>query len=301
MPQTAEFDVDGTLCPLVTPFTDGGVDHSGLTAIIERTLTAGIDGLVPCGTTGEFASLSSKEYQAVLETTVAAADDVPVVAGTADTSIRETQSRIEMAADVGADAALITLPYFHTANDPTGYRAFIERVADNSPLPVYLYNIPACTGASIDLDVLEAVADHQRIVGLKDSSGDLNYFTEAVRRTPSNFQLFQGYDSNLLPALFFGATGGINALSNVIPEAFVDAIDAANTNDIETAREIHANQIAPLFQKCIEHGFAPASKAGLVARGVIDSAAVRPPLATLDAAAQADIAAIVEAVTSGSS
>lgn len=297
MPRIADSDLDGVLCPLITPFTDGAVDHDALTAIIDRALAAGIDGFVPCGTTGEFASLDDEEYRTVLETTVAASG-APVVAGTADTSVRETRARIETAADVGVDAALITLPYFHTANDPAGNRAFIERIADESPLPIYLYNIPSCAGQEIELSVLETVATHERIVGLKDSSGNLNYFGEAVRRTPPNFQVFQGYDSHVLPSLFFGATGGINALTNVIPEAYVAAVEAANASDVETARAIHTNQIAPLFQTCIEHGFAPASKAGLVARGVLESAEVRPPLVAPDEAAQDDIEAVVDAVTS---
>ena len=298
MGQTTDSEIGRVLCPLVTPFTGGDVDHDALASVIDRAQNAGMDGFVPCGTTGEFASLDADEYRSVLETTVETVDDASVVAGTAATSVRETRSSIELAADVGVDAALITLPYFHTANNPEGNRQFIEQVAEESPLPIYLYNIPACTGQEIDLSVLEAVAKHEQVVGLKDSSGNLNYFLEAVRRTPSEFQVFQGYDSQLLPALCFGATGGINALSNVVPESFVAAAEAASEGDLERVRAIHATQIAPLFQQCVEHGFAPASKVGLVARGVLDSAAVRPPLVALGDSQQAAIADLVDGIVS---
>ncbi|WP_254546857.1 dihydrodipicolinate synthase family protein [Halomarina pelagica] len=285
----------GVLCPLVTPFRDGAIAYDDLEALVEHVLDGGVTGLVPCGTTGEFASLGDDEYRAVIETTVECADGAPVMAGTAHTSVEGTLDRVSFAADAGADAALVTLPYFHTANDPAGNEAFVSAVADDAPLPIYLYNIPACTGQEIPPSVVEAVADRDSIAGLKDSGGDFNYFGELVRRTPDSFQLFQGFDSHLVPALVFGGTGGINALSNVVPEVFAAAYEAATDGDVEAARRIHRRAIAPLFQQCVAHGFAPATKAGLLARDVISSDAVRPPLVELDGDATADVAASVDA------
>lgn len=287
---------EGAHCPLVTPFSGGEVDHDALGDLVEHVLDGGVDALVPCGTTGEFASLDAAEYRAVLETTVERADGAPVMAGTAGTSVAETLEKIETAAEAGADAALITLPYFHGSNDPAGDEAFVRAVADDAALPIYLYNIPACVGRPIAADSAVELADHDRILGVKDSSGDFNYFSELLRRTPESFQLFEGFDSHLVPGLLFGSDGGVNALSNVIPEAFAAATNAAFDGDAATAREIHEEHVAPLFQQCVEHGFAPATKAGLRARGVLETDAVRPPLVELDDDAREEIASLVDEV-----
>ncbi|WP_458210906.1 dihydrodipicolinate synthase family protein [Haladaptatus sp. NG-SE-30] len=291
--EAAEFE--GVLCPLVTPFSDGGVDESALAALVERLEDAGMDGLVPAGTTGEFASLTDEEYRTVLRTTIDAAD-VPVMAGTADTTVPGTLDRIETAADAGADAALVVLPYFHGANDPAGNEAFLTAVADDAALPVYLYNIPSCTGQEIAPATVEHVGYHENIRGLKDSSGDFNYVLDVLSRAPEGFDLFQGFDSHLVPATLMGATGGINALSNAIPETFVAAHDAVVAGDLEQAREIGAERIAPLFQQCVTHGFAPATKAAVASRGWLETASVRPPLVELDEEAEAEIAEAVDRV-----
>jgi 4-hydroxy-tetrahydrodipicolinate synthase len=287
---------EGAHCPLVTPFEDGEVNHDALAGLVDHVLGGGVDGLVPCGTSGEFASLDDAEYRDVVETTVEAADGAPVMAGAGETSVPETLARIETAADVGADATLITLPYFHGANDPAGDTAFLQRVADEAALPIYLYNIPTCVGRPIDTETVLALADHERVLGMKDSSGDFNYFSELLRRTPEAFQLFQGFDSHLVPGLVFGADGGINALSNVIPEAFATATESVGSGDTASARRIHEERIAPLFQECLDYGFAPATKTALRARGVLDDDAVRPPLVALDDDTRSDFASLVERV-----
>jgi 4-hydroxy-tetrahydrodipicolinate synthase len=289
---------EGVLCPLVTPYADSDVDESALAELVTRLDDAGMDGLVPAGTTGEFASLSDEEYRTVLETTVDAADGLPVLAGTADTTITGTLERIETAADVGADAALIVLPYFHGANQPAGNERFLSEIADDASLPIFLYNIPSCTGQEISPATVESVGRHPNVHGLKDSSGDFNYFLEVADRTPDDFRLFQGFDSYVVPGMLMGSSGGINALSNAIPETFVAARDAVAAGDVERAREIGAERIAPLFQQCVAHGFAPATKAALESRGWLETAAVRPPLVELDAEAKAEIASSVDRVLS---
>jgi 4-hydroxy-tetrahydrodipicolinate synthase len=275
----------GALCPLVTPFADG-VDETALESLVEHVIAGGIDGLVPCGTTGEFASLSTAEYRTVLETTVDTANGrVPVMAGTAATSVAGVTENIQIAADCGADAALITLPYFHLANDEAGNEAFLTSVADDAALPCYLYNIPSCVGATIDPETVASVADHDSVVGLKDSGGDFTYFLEIAERVPDGFQLYPGFDSLLTWGLLAGATGGICALSNVVPEVFAALIAAFERGDIEEACELQL-RIASLFQQAANHGFAPASKAGLATRGVLPDAGVRPPLVELDNSAR---------------
>lgn len=288
----AEFE--GVLCPLVTPFSNGSVNESALAALVDQLEDAGMDGLVPAGATGEFASLTDDEYRTVLRTTIDAADDVPVMAGTADTTVPGTLDRIETAADLGADAALVVLPYFHGANDPAGNEAFLTAVADDAALPVYLYNIPSCTGQEIAPATVERVGRHENVRGLKDSSGDFTYVLDVLSRTPEDFHLFQGFDSHLIPATLMGATGGINALSNAIPETFVAARDAVAAGDLERAQEIGTERIAPLFQQCVTHGFAPATKAAVASRGWLETASVRPPLVELDEEAEAEISKAVD-------
>ena len=285
----------GITCPIVTPFDaeTGAVDEGALESLLEHLLAGGIDGLFPCGTTGEFASLSPEERRRVTKLTVEHADgEVPVVAGAAGTSVAETLSAIEDAAEVGADAAVVVAPYFHTANDPAGNQRFFEAVADASSLPLVLYNIPVCTGRAIAPETLAAVAEHETIVGLKDSSGDLEYTLAARRRTPDDFLLLQGYDSLLVPLLRMGGDGGVNALSNVLPALYGEVFDRA---DAERGRRLQAVAIAPLFEACTEYGFAPVTKTALAHRGVIPTDAVRPPLVAVPETGQAAIAEAVDA------
>lgn len=270
---------NGVLCPIVTPFEGGEVDEETLSSLAEFILDGGVDGLFPCGTTGEFASLAPEQRERVIGTVTEAAGDAPVIAGAAETSVPETLRRIEEAESAGADAAAIVGPYFHTANGPGGTRRFFEAIAEESALPLYLYNIPMCVGDGIDAETVGTLAEHDAVRGMKDTSGDLSYFLSVDRHTPEEFVLMQGFDTLLVPALRMGANGGVHALGNVIPEVFAELFEHA---DEERGAELQREAIAPLFEFCVEHGFAPATKAALVHRDVIPSDEVKPPLVELD-------------------
>ncbi|PAU83920.1 dihydrodipicolinate synthase family protein [Halorubrum salipaludis] len=292
-----EFRHGAVSSPIVTPFdAEGGVDADALATHVEALADAGLDGVVPCGTTGEFASLTDAERRTAIETVVEAADDgLAVIAGAADTTVSGAHDRLRFAAEAGADAGLITLPYYHTSTSPDGQRAFFERVADGSPLPIYLYDIPATVGEPIDPGVVGDLADHESVVGLKDTSGDLTGLDAALRRTPDSFTVFQGVDAQLYPTASLGVDGGINALSQVIPEAFVALGEALRAGDDERALALHREAIAPVFARCAEHGFAPVAKVAAAHRGFIPDPRVRPPLTLPDAAAREAIAADVDA------
>ncbi|GGN14035.1 dihydrodipicolinate synthase family protein [Halarchaeum nitratireducens] len=283
-------------CPLVTPMdAEGEIDYDGLESVVRSVRDAGLDGFVPSGTTGEFASLTREENRAVVERVRAVAgDDATVIAGAGATSVPDTVSALTDAAESGADAGLVVVPYFHTANAADGNARFLRRVADRSPLPLYLYNIPACTGSEIPVETVVELADRDDVHGLKDSSGDFGYVTDVLAAAPDDFAVYQGVDDQLVPAGLMGATGGINALSNAVPEVFAAVRDALNAGDDERARELHRGGLKPLFSFCADHGFAPATKAALAARGRIDEDAVRPPLVELDEGARAAIAAAVD-------
>jgi 4-hydroxy-tetrahydrodipicolinate synthase len=290
----ADSEYGTALVPTVTPFANGSVDADAVADLSEFVLENGADGLVPCGTTGEFASLSLEEYETVVSSSVDAADGVPVLPGAASSSVAGTLERIDVAADAGADAVLIVLPYFHGANDPAGNERFLRAVLDETSLPIILYNIPSCVGQSIDADLVESVADHPQLAGMKDTSGDLTHLIDVIRRTDDDFHLFQGWDSQLVPAVSLGATGGINAVSNYLPGLMAEAIDAAATNDVARGRDLQLNHIAPLFNTSLEFGFAPTTKAALIERGVIDDDEVRPPLVELDDAQVATVRDVLD-------
>lgn len=281
----------GVLCPVVTPLADGEVDEEALSSLTEFILDGGVDGLFPCGTTGEFASLAPEQRERVIGTVAEAAGDAPVIAGAAGTSVPETLRRIEEAESAGADAAAIVGPYFHTANGPEGTRRFFEAIAEESALPLYLYNIPMYVGDDIDAETVGTLAEHDAVRGMKDTSGDLSYFLSVDRHTPEEFVLMQGFDTLLVPALRMGSNGGVHALANVIPEVFAELLESAND---ERGAELQREAVAPLFELCVEHGFAPATKAALVHRDVIPSDEVKPPLVELDEDAKADIADAVD-------
>ncbi|WP_423996554.1 dihydrodipicolinate synthase family protein [Halorubrum trapanicum] len=283
--------------PIVTPFdADGNVDADALTDHAETLVDAGLDGVVPCGTTGEFASLTDEEHRTVVETVVDAVDGrIPVLAGAADTTVAGVRDRLRFAAEVGADAGLVTLPYYHNSTAPAGQRAFLDAVADDAPLPIYLYDIPSTVGEPIDPDVLAAAAEHESIVGLKDTSGDVSAVDTAVGRTPDEFTVFQGVDALLYPSASLGVDGGIHALSQVIPEVFVALGEAIRDGDDERALTLHRRAVRPLFARCADHGFAPATKVAAAHRGYVPDPAVRPPLTLPDEDARKAIRADVDA------
>ncbi|MFC4437441.1 MULTISPECIES: dihydrodipicolinate synthase family protein [Natrialbaceae] len=280
----------GITCPTVTPFDDGSIDESALVDLLEHLHEGGIDGVFACGTTGEFPSLAPEERQRVVELSVDHADG-PVVACAGATSVDETVAHVENAVSVGADAAALVPPYFTAANAPVGNQRFFEAVADATSIPLLLYNIPQCTGRRIEPETVAALAERGGFVGIKDSSGDLSYFQSVIRETPDDFLCLMGYDSLVVPALRMGADGGINALSNVVPGAFRELVDEAETG---RGRELQADAIAPLFELCASYGFAQATKAGLVHRGVLSTDEVRPPLVPVDDARADEVGTAVE-------
>ncbi len=274
--------LSGITPPLVTPFRDGAIDRDQLAAVIEHVLDGGVDALFVAGTTGEAASLTTAERRTLIEWAGdLAAPETPVLVGGTGTSVAETREWITTAADAGADGVFLTAPYFHTSEASAGYREFFERSVTDSPVPIVLYNIPGFVGREIPTDVVVELADHESVIGIKDSSGDLGYGMEVVDRTPSEFLVLQGVDALLLPSLRMGFSGGVNAGSNVLPETYASVVADP---DGETARTRHDEAIRPLFAMCAEYGFAPGIKAVLAANGILETAEVRPPHVSLDPA-----------------
>lgn len=286
----------GSLPAMVTPLTtDETIDHEAVSDLADWTIENGVHGLVPCGTSGEFASLSREERRAVIETTVKTANGrVPVIAGAGATTVSDVLAYIDDAAAVGADAALVPPPYYHAANAPAGNRTFFERVSKETALPVYVYNIPSCTSGPVSVETVAELAANKAIHGVKDTSGDFSTIERMIAETPKSFDVLQGYDDHFVGAAVMGSNGGINGTAGIFPGAVAELCNALETENLGRARAIQRHVLSPVFNACFEHGFAAGAKQALVERDVIDHATVRPPLVGLENEARADVTNAVE-------
>jgi len=237
---------EGILTALVTPFRDGAVDDAALAALVERQLSAGIDGLVPCGSTGESATLSHAEHRHVVEVVVeAAAGRVSVVAGTGSNSTQEAIELTEHARDAGADGALLLSPYYNKPTQEGIYRHYAA-VAEATGFPLMVYNIPGRTASNIAPETLARLAELEHVVGVKEACGDIDQIAHVIALCPDDFCVVSGDDALLLPLLALGGDGCISTTSNVVPESIGALLAAWREGDAGRALEIH-RELMPLF------------------------------------------------------
>ncbi|HOE64337.1 MAG TPA: 4-hydroxy-tetrahydrodipicolinate synthase [Candidatus Sumerlaeota bacterium] len=233
----------GSICAVVTPFKNGMVDEVKLEKLVEFQIANGTKGIVPCGTTGESATMSHEEHRRVIKIVInAAAGRVPVIAGTGSNSTDEALSLTKFAKDAGAQAALLITPYYIKPTQEGLYRHY-RKVADEVELPQILYNVPSRTGVSINPETVERLAQHPNIVAIKDATGSLDYASEI--RSRCNITILSGNDSLNLPLLSIGAKGAISVVANVIPRLVSDMIESFLAGDTKKAEEIH-KKIFPL-------------------------------------------------------
>ena len=237
---------EGVLTALVTPFRDGDLDEEALRDLIERQIEAGVDGLVPCGSTGESATLSHAEHESVVEITVQAVRGrVPVVAGTGSNDTAAAIAFTRHAKRAGADGALLISPYY---NKPTqhGIVEHYAAVACAAQLPLLIYNVPGRTGSNILPATMARLADIEHVVGVKEACGDLGQVSELIARCPDDFDVLSGDDALTLALLAIGARGVISTTSNVAPIEMCELVRAFRAGDTARARAIHY-QLLPLF------------------------------------------------------
>ena len=259
---------EGVLTALITPFRDGAVDERALTELVELQIAAGVDGLVPCGSTGEAATLSHAEHQRVVEVVVAAARGrVQVLAGTGSNSTVEAIQLTRHAKEAGADGALLISPYY---NRPTqdGIVAHYAEIARQTAFPLVVYNIPARTGSNVLPATIARLAELDQIVGIKESCGDLNQVAHVIAAVPDAFSVLSGDDWAALPMLSLGAKGVISTTSNVAPGEVVDLVRAFRAGDLERARSVHF-RLLPLFDALFCETNPIPVKAALAMRGGI--------------------------------
>ena len=239
-------DLEGVFTALVTPFRDDAVDEDALRALVERQIAAGVDGLAPCGSTGESATLSHAEHRHVVEIVVAAARGrLPVLAGTGSNSTREAIELTRYAKEAGADGALLISPYY---NKPTqeGIVAHYAEIARETDFPLVVYNIPGRTASNMLPSTLARLADIEPVVGVKEASGDLAQISAVVAVCPDDFSVLSGDDALTLPLLAVGGRGVISTSANVAPAEMVDLVRAFRAGDLERALRTH-QRLLPLF------------------------------------------------------
>ncbi|MDR9381193.1 MAG: 4-hydroxy-tetrahydrodipicolinate synthase [Natronomonas sp.] len=270
----------GVFPAMTTPFDDDErIDHDTLRDHAQRLETAGVDGLVPVGTTGESATMTHDEHIEVVETVVDAVEDVPVIAGSGSNNTREALDLSERSTDAGADGLLLISPYYNKP-EPAGMEHHFRTIADAVDLPQIIYNVPSRTGRDIAIETAVSLASHENIVGYKAASGDLNRINEVIERTRSeNFGVLSGDDALTLPIIAQGGTGCISVSANVEPERTVALVGAALENDFDRARELQY-ELGDLFRTLfVETNPIPINEA-MEMRG-IHSATMRSPLSPL--------------------
>ncbi|HEM61647.1 MAG TPA: 4-hydroxy-tetrahydrodipicolinate synthase, partial [Chloroflexi bacterium] len=257
---------------LVTPFTrNDEVDEEALRKLL-RFARPNVDGVVPCGTTGEFVYMSLEERRRVLEICVnELGGELPVIAGTGAPSTREAIELARHAQEVGATACLVVTPYYLHPSDKGVYQHFYE-VAKAVELPIILYNIPQTVDAQIPREVLEDLSEIDNIVGLKDSSGNLPYTMEVLEMTQGRLDVLVGHDEVVLPALAGGCSGMILASAQVFPEVWQEIVRKVRSGDVEGARQ-EQKRVQKLARIFVRYGGGVAVKAALNMMGV----SVGPP------------------------
>jgi 4-hydroxy-tetrahydrodipicolinate synthase len=267
---------EGVLTALVTPFRDDRVDERALVDLVELQIAAGVDGLVPCGSTGEAATLSHAEHRRVIEIVVSAARGrVQVLAGTGSNSTREAIELTRHAKEAGADGALLISPYY---NKPTqaGIVAHYAAIARETSFPLVVYNIPGRTASNVLPTTMAQLAEIEQVVGAKETSGSLDQMAHVIELCPDDFAVLSGDDSLTLPLLSIGGHGVISTTSNVAPSEMVAMVRAFRAGDVQRAREIH-HRLLRLFDWLFCETNPIPVKAALALRGLI-SDEIRLPL-----------------------
>lgn len=278
----------GSLVPLVTPFHDGAFDDPRFQQLIEWQIDSGSHGLVITGTTGEPSALSLDERRHVIETAVTAVRRrVPVIAGTGTNNYAETLELTRFARRVGADAALVVVPYYIRPSQEGLYRYF-RAVADEVELPVIIYNIPGRTAANIEPATIARLArDCRNIVGVKEANKDFEHVNRVLHLCGRGFLVYSGIELLCFPMLAIGGAGHVSATANVLPRDVAHLYDLAAAGQWEGARELHYHLLPMNDALFLETNPVPV-KTALGLMGKIDSE-VRLPLAPMGEAARAQL------------
>jgi 4-hydroxy-tetrahydrodipicolinate synthase len=235
----------GSIVAIVTPFKDNKVDEKALTDLIEWHIAEGTHAIVPCGTTGESATLEYEEHYRVIELTVQVVNGrVPVIAGTGANSTSETIMMTGKAKEVGADGALLVVPYYNKPTQEGLYRHY-KAVAEAVDIPQVLYNVPGRTALNMLPSTVARLADLKNVVAIKEASGDLAQVSEVIRLCGDRINVLSGDDFTTFPAMALGVKGTISVSANVAPKDLSNMCQSMLDGNIEEAKKLHF-KIEPL-------------------------------------------------------
>ncbi|MGA1845599.1 4-hydroxy-tetrahydrodipicolinate synthase [Deferribacter abyssi] len=269
----------GSIVAIVTPMKNGDVDEDKLRELVEFQIANGTDGIVPCGTTGESATLTYEEHCKVIDIVIDQVKGrVPVIAGTGSNSTHETIYLTNHAKEAGADAALVITPYYNKPTQKGLYEHF-KSVAEAVDIPIILYNVPGRTAVNMLPDTVIELSKIKNIVGIKEASGSLDQAAEIIAGTDDDFLLLSGEDSLTFSLLCLGGDGVISVATNIVPDMMAELVDSFFAGDIEKARSLHY-KLYPLFKAIfLETNPIPVKKA-LYLMGMIEND-IRLPLVSM--------------------
>lgn len=272
----------GAITAIVTPFRNGAFDEEAYRELIEFQIQGGIHGIVPCGTTGESATLSHEEHKRVVEVCIDQVKKrVPVIAGTGSNSTREALDFTKHAEAAGADFALMITPYY---NKPTqeGLYQHYKTICQETKIPIVVYNVPSRTGVNLLPETMARLAELPNIVGIKEATGDLKQCAKVVELCGDKITLLSGDDFTVLPLLAIGGRGVISVVSNVVPGDMAGMVNAFFAGRLEEARKLHF-KMWPLMEAMFYETNPVPVKTALKMLGKI-TGEVRQPLCPLSAA-----------------
>lgn len=259
----------GAIVAIITPFKNGQVDEEALRKLIEFQIENGTSGIVPCGTTGESATLTHEEHDRVIEITIDAVKKrIPVIAGTGSNSTAEALRLTKHACEAGADGALVVCPYYNRPTQEGLYQHY-KAIAEEVPIPIVVYNIPGRTGVNMNPDTLARLAKIPNIVGVKEAAGSIKQMSDIIGLCDPDFDVLSGDDAFTLPLLALGGKGIISVISNVAPADMAEMVSAFEAGDLEKARRLHYKMIPLIDSLFVETNPVPV-KAALSMMGMIE-------------------------------
>jgi 4-hydroxy-tetrahydrodipicolinate synthase len=283
----------GTGTAMITPFkSDGSVDEKALRRFVDFQIDGGIDMLLPCGTTGEGATLDENETDRVVQIVIEQSRQrVPVIVGAGSNSTAKAIQMTKRAKRLGADGVLSVGPYY---NKPTqqGYYEHFKAITDADDIPVIVYNVPGRTGGNIEAKTMLRLAEIPNIVAVKEASGNLGQIMDIIREAPSEFRVLSGDDALALAIVAVGGDGVVSVVSNETPAMMSTMIDAALQGNVDKARELHYKLLPLMNVNFIESNPIPA-KAALAMMGLIEEN-YRLPLVRIAPANREKVAKVVE-------
>jgi 4-hydroxy-tetrahydrodipicolinate synthase len=273
----------GAATALITPFhKDGTVDFEALDNIIELQISAGINGLVICGTTGEKATLNDEEHVQVLRHAVAVAKGrTPIIAGTGSNDTAHAVWMTKEACDVGCDAVLVCTPYYNKTTQ-NGLIEMFTVIADASYKPVILYNVPSRTGVAIEPETYIPLADHPMIAGIKEANGDIAKISKTMAYVGDKIAVYSGNDDHVIPIMSLGGQGVVSVLSNIMPAETVEMCERWFKGDTAGAAKMQLNFV-PLVNALFSEVNPIPVKAAMAALGLCENK-VRLPLVPMEKA-----------------